>query len=447
MQNKNIDFSVEQLSKKAYTLIQEVSSKVIEREELVKTMVLAMFSKSHIFLVGPPGVGKTYVINIMLSAVKDAQYFEYLIMNHTKPEEIFGTVHATSDGEVVYNIENSVLDSHFVMLDEMFKARSEILNSLLGVTSNERTFFMRGRGAVKVPLIMMFGASNEFPSDDALEPFDDRLLIRYDVQRVKDPDNYKRLIKGDFDKDKTIRTELSLEEIEYVFLKAKEVQIPDTIVDVYTILKQKIIQDRIKISDRKMVTAMNNILKTAAFLNGRNYVDYSDLFLMLHIAWRNYTEKEKIKTIIFDVLFGNKNEHISSLQTIKLDLQKIRAYYTQNVKEFIYKRVYVNSKNFEEVFNNSIGFVQEAYNGIGAVSNAIEDVENTHEFVNSVQEQVKRNIFLINYEQKSFDNEVLTTLRTLKKEIVEYEYPVKKFLQNCQNAFDYLNFDPINSLD
>jgi len=58
-----------------------------------------------------------------------------------------------------------------------------------------------------------------------LEPFDDRLLLRYEVQRIKDPENYKRLIRGDFDKDKNVKTKISLEEIEYVFLKAKEVEL------------------------------------------------------------------------------------------------------------------------------------------------------------------------------------------------------------------------------
>ena len=58
---------------KTVSLINEIDKKVIEREELVRLMVLSIFSKSHIFLIGPPGVGKTYIINIVIRAIKDAK--------------------------------------------------------------------------------------------------------------------------------------------------------------------------------------------------------------------------------------------------------------------------------------------------------------------------------------------------------------------------------------
>lgn len=441
------DFSLEILSQKAQNLIEEVNKKVIEREELIRIMTLAIFSKSHIFLIGPPGVGKTYVINIMLSAIKDAKYFEYLIMNHTKPEELFGTTIVSDDGELIYNYENSVLDSHFVMLDEMFKARSEILNSLLGVTSNDRTFFMRGRGAVKVPLITMFGASNEFPTDDALEPFDDRLLLRFNVERIKDAENYKRLISGDFDKTKTINTSLTLEEIEYVFLKSKEVTIPKIVVELYSLLKQKIVQNRIVVSDRKMYTAMEYILKTSATLNQRDYVDYSDLFLILHIAWRDYVDQEKIKVIIFDLFYTNRVENTSTISTIKNDMQKISNYYNQNVKEFIYKRVYVNAQNFESVFSQYFPYIKDIEAGINVIDDAVTSLENKYNLVLEIEKQVEKNMFLIDYKQNSFDAEVLKSLRDIKKEFSEYKYAISTFILHCPDAFGYLNFDPIKSLD
>jgi len=39
-------------------VIKELENKAIEREELIRILILAMFSRTNVFLIGPPGVGK-----------------------------------------------------------------------------------------------------------------------------------------------------------------------------------------------------------------------------------------------------------------------------------------------------------------------------------------------------------------------------------------------------
>lgn len=79
-------------------VIKELENKAIEREELIRILVLAMFSRTNTFLIGPPGVGKTYILNILVNSIPGAKGFEYLIMTHTKPEELFGTSYVDDDG-------------------------------------------------------------------------------------------------------------------------------------------------------------------------------------------------------------------------------------------------------------------------------------------------------------------------------------------------------------
>ena len=59
-------------------VIKELEHKAIEREELVRILVLAIFSRTNVFLIGPPGVGKTYILNILINSIPGTRGFEYL---------------------------------------------------------------------------------------------------------------------------------------------------------------------------------------------------------------------------------------------------------------------------------------------------------------------------------------------------------------------------------
>ena len=61
-------------------------------------------------------------------------------------------------------------------VDEIFKANSAILNTLLTIL-NER-LFDNGSERVRVPLLCMVGASNELPESEELDALYDRFLFR-----------------------------------------------------------------------------------------------------------------------------------------------------------------------------------------------------------------------------------------------------------------------------
>ena len=61
-------------------------------------------------------------------------------------------------------------------MDEVFKANSAILNTLLGLL-NERVFD-QGPMRISVPLSTVVGASNELPESEELAALYDRFLLR-----------------------------------------------------------------------------------------------------------------------------------------------------------------------------------------------------------------------------------------------------------------------------
>ena len=128
-------------------------------------------------LLGPPGTAKSALIR-SLAELMQARYFEYLLTRFTEPNEIFGPVDIAAFRDGVYrrNTAGMMPEAEIVFLDEVFKSNSAILNALLTLL-NERKFTSGGQ-VIKCPLISVFAASNEVPSDETLTAIFDRFLVR-----------------------------------------------------------------------------------------------------------------------------------------------------------------------------------------------------------------------------------------------------------------------------
>jgi hypothetical protein len=93
------------------------------------------------------------------------KYFHYLLSRFTQPEELFGPVEISLLRQgILARVNFGLLTGPGVraaFLDEIFKASSSILNTLLTLT-NERLYFNWG-GLEPSDLVMFIGASNEMP--------------------------------------------------------------------------------------------------------------------------------------------------------------------------------------------------------------------------------------------------------------------------------------------
>ena len=102
------------------------------KSEAVRLMLIASIAGEHMVLIGPPGTAKSALIR-MYAKLIDAKYFEYLLTRFTEPNEIFGPIDiaAFRSGEYQRRMEGMLPQAEIVFLDEVFKANSAILNSLL----------------------------------------------------------------------------------------------------------------------------------------------------------------------------------------------------------------------------------------------------------------------------------------------------------------------------
>ena len=129
------------LKNKIEILIKKLNVGLIEREEQIKMALLAAISGENILFIGPPGTGKSVLSRRITNVFSNVDYFEYLLTKFTTPEELFGpiSIKELENDKFHRNIEGYLTDSEIVFLDEVFKANSAILNSLLTIM-NERIY-------------------------------------------------------------------------------------------------------------------------------------------------------------------------------------------------------------------------------------------------------------------------------------------------------------------
>lgn len=172
--------SIPELARRLQDGARQLEAQFLGKEEIIRLLFISAVAGEHMVMVGPPGTAKSALVR-SFSDIIDARYYDYLLTRFTEPNEIFGPVdiQAFRQGSYRRRLEGMLPEAEIAFLDEIFKANSAILNSLLGVLNSRR--FSHGNTTISVPLISLFAASNEVPSDDALSALFDRFLLRVRV--------------------------------------------------------------------------------------------------------------------------------------------------------------------------------------------------------------------------------------------------------------------------
>ena len=283
---------------------------LIGKEKIIKLGMLSVLSGENLILIGPPGTAKSEISRRFNRIFKEESYFEYLLTKFTTPEEIFGplSIHKLQEDKFERNTGGYIPTSRIVFLDEIFKANSSILNTLLTII-NEKVFH-NGVKREKVPLISLIGASNEIPiGNDELTALYDRFLIRGTVGYVSDEEI--ELLLETVDSETVIPEELkfSVEELGEIREKSGEVKVSDNIrkaiKDIRTEYNRTFYDEKSEIiSDRKLVKIMK-LIRISAYINGRNGVDFSDLLLLSDCLWNDVKNVEKVAKIVLDTVRRN----------------------------------------------------------------------------------------------------------------------------------------------
>ena len=311
-----------QLSQKFTAVEDEMNKILIERSAPVRGVLLSALSSTNILLLGPAGIAKSMLINEWNKRITGSAYFEWLLSKFSTPDELFGPISLTGLEKERYKrvTTGKLPEANTAFLDEIFKSNSSILNALLTIL-NERKFFNDGV-PVTVPLVTVAGASNEIPdSDDGLDAFFDRFLLKYHLAAIHEPSAFIRMLKlAALEPSATV----SLEEIKTAQGEIESVKIDDSILSQIVKIREGIKRDITLVSDRTFKISMK-ILKAEAWLNGKDEVLMDNLELYRHICWTKPEQEKSIHSQILTLISPEKNkilEYYSQVLDMEKDLYK-----------------------------------------------------------------------------------------------------------------------------
>jgi len=302
----SIETVLEHAAKLNDQVLKPIKQQFIGKDEVIDLLGVCLVARENLFILGPPGTAKSAIVQNLARRMQGT-IFDYLLTQFTEPNEIFGPfdIRQLRDGNLVTNTEGMLPEATFVFLDELLNANSAILNSLLMVL-NERVF-RRGRETRSLPTLLVVGASNQLPEDEALGALFDRFLLRVQCDLVEDARLQHVLRAGwalDHQGEQQV-SELSIEDITGIQQAIQSANL-EPILDEYSELVVRLRQVGVALSDRRAVK-LQRLIAASAFLCGRETADRTDLWVLRYV-WDTVEQQSVVETIVQTFVDEKKSE-------------------------------------------------------------------------------------------------------------------------------------------
>lgn len=303
----------------------EMNNLFVERDELIKLMQLAITTGTNLLMLGPPGTAKSAITYELCGRIENANYFQWMLNKTSDPSEVFGpfSVKEMENDKFMRITTGKLPEAHIAFMDEVFKSNAPTLNALLTIM-NEHIFYNDGKPQ-PVPLISMFGASNEPPEDETLDAMYDRFIFRMNVQYIHDAANKKRMHSNYIDDRAGLlglaqKTTITLAELQTLQSAAKSVRVPKDVINRFVRLIADLDRQAIHVSDRRQNECFK-VMQGSAVLRGSNTVGLDDFKSLVYVLW----EKEEHIPIIESAILKMVNPYDDRFKELRDNFSQVKG--------------------------------------------------------------------------------------------------------------------------
>ena len=283
------------------TVRKELGESLIERSEEIDLLLTSLIAGEHLLLVGPPGCGKSLLIDSLMRWTHGSK-FSCLLNRFSMPEELLG-MYSLSElklDKFVRITTNKLPESQYVFLDEIFRASPAILNVLLKLL-NEKTFDKGDGIARRVPLEICLGAANDWPSGDegkSLGALVDRFMLRKSVLPISSAAGRQKLLWNNSAPE--FSTSLTPSELTAARLDAQGIPWSSEGMKALEAILDELARQSVRPSDRRQFKSVA-IVQAYAWLNGGDEVLPEHLEVLQHVLWVDQEESAKVRSVIMQI--------------------------------------------------------------------------------------------------------------------------------------------------
>jgi MoxR-like ATPase len=224
-----------------------IRTQLFERDFFLNVSRLALLSKEHVLMIGPPGNAKSMGVDLIIDNIVDEKTGENSVYKiQMTPETSLSETHGVIDYKKIVeeNVqtrkwEQGLLSARLAFIDEFFDARANaIRNNLMALNEREHA---QGRERIKGVTETGFAASNKYinevyekAGDDGPKAIIDRFAFATFVPGdLEDLNSAMRLIQESAIKNPV---RMTFQQLDLLRAKVNEVKIPDYVARMLTLI-------------------------------------------------------------------------------------------------------------------------------------------------------------------------------------------------------------------
>jgi MoxR-like ATPase len=312
-------------------LRQDLAARFPERRAVIDGALSAILSAENVLLLGPPGSAKSAIVRAIAQAF-GGRYFERLLTKYATPDELFGPISLKALEQDRYTrvVTDKLPEAEFAFVDEVFRGNSAILNSLLTLV-NEKVFHNGDPQPVACPIVSLFGASNDLPEGKELEALFDRFLLRFEVQYLLRPTNFRAILTAP---DPATSVALSMADLRAAQADARSVALSDATIDALIAIRDACRTEGIVVSDRRWKKALK-VVQASAYLAGQPNTTPEDLLILTDSLWREPRERGKVAHLVGQLADPLSAKAAEILDAARETAARVAALHSSDRKAYI----------------------------------------------------------------------------------------------------------------
>lgn len=260
--------SVIESSNRIVRAFSDLNNVVVGRKEILRQLMMALITRNHLLMEGPPGVAKSFLASSFFKCIEGGNKFKVQCTKKMTEDYLIGPLDMhlfREEGEYVHRVEGYLPTAHYAFLDEFLDLSPGALRALLEVL-NERTF-SRGPQALRCPLSTAIAATNfSGENEEALEAVHDRFLFKAKISKLTNAKDRLAM----FNESKPLRT-FTHTDVLRVQEAVKRVVVPRAVLTTYVDMC-----GCLDITDRTVRRCIE-VVKASAILKGRHIATLEDL--------------------------------------------------------------------------------------------------------------------------------------------------------------------------